>query len=145
MKTERPVRWGLLKAMYLYTLVGAGGFGLGVVLAPDWMRSVFSWPQQDPIVFGVTGSVYLAFGLLSVLGLRAPLRFAPLLLLQLSYKVIWMVAVVLPLFLAGTLPRYALLHVVVFASYIVGDLVAIPFADLFKRSEVPRRVRTGAV
>lgn len=135
---------GPLKVMYLYTLVGAGGFGLGVFLAPDWMRSVFSWPQQDPIVFGVTGSVYLAFGLLSALGLRAPLRFAPL-PLQLSYKVIWVVAVVLPLFLAGTLPRCALLHVVVFASHIVGDLVAIPFDHLFKRYEEPRRMQMGSV
>ena len=80
------VRWGWLKLMYIYTIVGAGGFGLGIIVIPNVMRSIFGWPSQDPIVFGVSGSVYLAFALLSILGLRSPLKFSPILLLQLCYK-----------------------------------------------------------
>lgn len=117
--------------MYIYTIVGAGGFGLGIILMPDVVRSVFGWPSQDPIVFGVLGSVYLSFAILSVLGLRFPLKFTPVLFLSLCYKVIWFIGVVPPLILAGKFPTYALLYVAVFASYLIGYLIAIPFPYLF--------------
>ena len=131
MSAKTNVRWGWLKLMYIYTIVGAGGFGLGILIIPDTMPSIFGWPSQDSIVFGVTGSVYLSFGLLSILGLRSPLRFSPVLLLQLSYKVVWFIGVVLPLLVTGNFPLYAVVHVVIFASYIAGDLIAIPFSYVF--------------
>jgi len=131
MSQGNEVRWGWLKAMYIYTIVAAGAFGLGIIVAPQTMRSVFGWPNQDPITFGVTGSVYLAFALLSVLGLRSPLKIAPVLVLQLSYKVIWFVGVILPLLISGQFPMYAILFVAIFASFIIGDLIAIPFAYVF--------------
>jgi hypothetical protein len=133
MSTKTNVRWGWLKLMYIYTIVGAGGFGLGVLVMPEAMTSIFGWPSQDPIVFGVTGSVYLAFALLSILGLRSPLKFSPVLLFQLTYKVVWFIAVVFPLLATGNFPSYAFVHVVIFASYIVGDLIAIPFWYVFGR------------
>ena len=131
MPEEHKIRYGWLKAMYIYTIVGAGGFGLGIIVMPTIMRNIFSWPSQDPIVYGVTGSVYLSFGLLSILGLKAPLKFVPILLLQLSYKVVWFIGVVAPLLFTGRLQSYAILHLVIFLSYIVGDLMAIPFPYVF--------------
>jgi hypothetical protein len=119
--------------MYIYTIVGAGGFGLGMICFPGAMRSIFGWPNQDPLVFGVTGSVYLSFGILSIFGLRSPLKFLPVLLLQLSYKVIWFIGVVFPLLAAGKFPLYGLLHIIIFATYIMGDLIAIPFPYVFAR------------
>ena len=133
MSEELKVRWGWLKAMYTYTIVGAGGFGLGIVVMPDGMRSMFGWPSQDPIVFGVTGSVYFSFALLSILGLRSPLKFAPVLLLQLSYKVVWFIGVILPLLVAAKFPTYSILHVIIFSTYIIGDLIAIPFSYVFAK------------
>ena len=133
MSQNNNIRWGWLKAMYIYTIVGAGGFGLGIIIMPDVMRSIFGWPSQDPIVFGVTGSVYLSFALLSILGLRSPLKFAPVLLLQLSYKVVWFIGVILPLLVAAKFPTYSILLVVIFATYIIGDLIAIPFSYVFAK------------
>jgi hypothetical protein len=75
----------------------------------------------------------LAFAFLSILGLRSPLKFSPVLLLQLSYKAIWFIGVVLPLLATGNFPSYALVYVVIFASYIVGDVIAIPFWYVFGR------------
>jgi len=92
---------------------------------------VFAWPSQDPIVFGITGSVYLAFALLSVLGLKSPLKFSPLLLLQLIYKAIWLVGVIIPKLIAGTLPGSAILITFIYLTYVVGDLVAIPRSYVF--------------
>ncbi len=133
MNEDVKIRWGWLKGMYIYTIVGAGGFGLGVIIMPDVMQSTFGWPIQDPIVLGVCGSVFLAFALLSILGLRSPLKFTPVLLLELTYKVIWFIGVILPILFGGKFPAYAIVYVVIFATYIVGNLIAIPFGYVFAK------------
>ena len=133
MSKDINVRWGWLKGMCVYTIVGAGGFGLGIITMPDAIRTIFGWPGQDPIVLGVTGSVYLSFALLSILGLRSPLKFAPVLLLQLSYKLVWFIGVILPIVMTAKFPSYAILQVVIFATYIIGDLIAIPFSYVFAK------------
>jgi hypothetical protein len=133
MSKDINVRWGWLKGMYIYTIVGAGGVGLGIIIMPDVMRSILCLPGQDPVVFGVTGSVYLSFALLSILGLRSPLKFVPILLLQLSYKLVWFIGVILPILVAAKLPTYAILYIVIYATYIIGDLIAIPFSYVFAK------------
>jgi hypothetical protein len=130
---EGEVRWGWLKFMYLYTIVGAGLYGLGMVFAPRLAQSMSGFPAEDPVVFGIVGSVYVSFGVLSILGFRSPLKFTPVLLLQLFYKSIWLVCVALPLFLKGGLEQYAITLVIIFATYIIGDLIAIPFRYLFRK------------
>lgn len=127
MLEEGNVRWGWLKFMYLYTFVVAGGIGLAMIVVPEVVRALFALPSGDPITFGIVGSVYLSFGLVSLLGWRAPLKFVPILLLQLCYKLVWLFAVILPLVLSATLPTYAIPTVIVFITFIVGDLIAIPF------------------
>ena len=135
MSKEINVRWGWLKVMYWYTIVGADGFGLAMVLFPETVRSLFGWPTQDPIVYGVTGSVWLAFGVMSIFGLRSPLKFIPILMIQLCYKSIWFIGVVFPLLISGNFPLYGILHVFVMGSYIIGDLFAIPFAYVFSKMD----------
>ncbi len=136
MSGDVNVRWDWLKGMYIYTIVGAGGFGAGILVMPDVMRSIFGWPNADQITaFGVTGSVYCSFALLSILGLRAPLKFAPVLLLQLTYKVVWFVGVIVPLLLTGRFPAYAILFTAIYVSYIIGDLIAIPFSYVFGKKQ----------
>jgi len=131
MAKELNVRWGWLKGMYIYNIIGAGALGLGIIITPESTRSILGWPSQDPIVLGIYGSVALSFALLSILGLRSPLKFTPILLQSLCYKVVWFIGVVLPILFAGKFPHYALLTVVIFATYIVGDLIAIPFSYVF--------------
>lgn len=136
MSEDTNIRWGWLKFMYVYTIITAGGLGLGIIVAPEAIKSILAWPVEEPIALGVVGSVYMAFGILSILGLRSPLKFLPVLLLQLCYKSIWFIGVVLPLLVAGRFPAFGLLFVVIFATFIVGDLIAIPFSYLFhKQSE----------
>jgi len=133
MSKDVKIRWGWLKGMYIYTIFGAGGFGLGIILLPEVMKSTFRWPVNEPVAFGMIGSAYLAFGLLSILGLRSPLKFAPLLLLQLCYKSIWFIGVILPLLITEHFPVDAILLVIIFATYIIGDMIAIPFSYVFAK------------
>ena len=127
------VRWGWLKFMYIFTIVVAGGFGLGIIFIPNVITSMYRMPKQDPIIFGIVGSVYVAFGILSILGLRSPLKFVPILLLQLCYKVIWFIGVILPLLFVEPFPMHGISFVVIFAIFIIGDLIAIPFSYVFAK------------
>ena len=126
------VRWGWLKLMYIYTIIGAGASGLGILIVPEVMKSIFQIPEGDQITLSITGSVYLAFAVLSILGLREPLKYAPILLLQLGFKTIWFVGSIIPLAIAGDLPTHAILIGGIYATYIIGDLIAIPFKYLFR-------------
>jgi len=135
MEDNVSIRRGWLKAMYMYTLVVSGGMGLGMILFPDTVQSVLRFPPQDPVMLGACGSIFLALGLISLMGLRSPLKFAPVLLLELVYKPIWLVAVALPLFLEGRFPFYVVTMSAVFITFIVGDLIAIPFSHLFRNRE----------
>ena len=131
MSKDVKIRYGWIKLMYILTIVVAGVSGLGVILFPSVMSQ--SMPKQDPVVFGITGSVYLAFAILSILGLRSPLKFVPVLLLQLCYKVIWFIGVILPFLFSGPFPMYAIPLVIMWAIFIIGDLIAIPFSYVFAK------------
>ena len=133
MSKDFRIRWGWLKFMYIYTIFGAGGFGLGIVFIPDVIKSVLKFPSQDPIVFGVFGCMLISSGILAILGLRFPLKFVPLLLFQLCYKSIWFIGVLLPFLLVNGLQMYVIVFIVIFASYIIGDLIAVPFSYIFSK------------
>jgi hypothetical protein len=132
MSEEKTVRWGWLRIMYVWTIIIAGGFGLGMIFVPNLIKDMFE-ETCDPLPYGILGSVFLAFALLSILGLRDPLKFVPVLLFHLVYKTIWFVGVVLPVLIAGEFPTSAILTVVIFALTIVGDLIAIPFWYVFAK------------
>jgi hypothetical protein len=125
------VRLGWLKVMYVYTIIGGGGGGLAIIFAPEFVKSVTGWTGHSWMMLGLAGSVYLAFGITSVFALRAPLKFAPVLVLQLLYKSIWLVGVMLPQLIRGYMPTYGIITAVVFLTYIIGDLIAIPFRVVF--------------
>ena len=126
--------------MYLYTAIVAGSIGLATILAPAWVRLIFGMPAQDPVVFGLNGSIFLAFGLVAILGVRAPLKYCPVLLLELVYKLIWLCGVVVPFALRGEFPASSMVQVGIFVTFVVGDLVAIPFRYMFGGDVGPARV-----
>src|SRR5665648_152223 len=108
MTKDIKVRMNWLKGMYIYTIVAAGGFGLGIILMPEVMKSMLGWPGAEPIAWGIVGTIYIAFRILSIFGLCSPLKFVPILFLQLCYKSIWLIGVVLPLLMTKQFLNYAL-------------------------------------
>ena len=135
MAEEFNIRWTWLKIMYVYTILGAGLSGLGILFVPEKMMAMNKFAPQDPIMFGVVGSVWVAFGVLSVFGLRDPLKFVPVLLMQFCYKSIWIIGVVLPMLFKGNLSANDVMFVAVMSTYIIGDLIAIPFPYVFSKSK----------
>jgi hypothetical protein len=95
-----------------------------VLLGLDVWPALFRHPGAWDPVKGVAFSFWAALSLLSGLGLRYPLKMVPLLLLQLLYKTLWLVAVALPMWSAVRsidLTRAMVIGVVV-------DLLGIPWS-----------------
>ena len=74
MAGEANVRWGWLRLMYVITIISAGAAGIGMLFTPEVVNAAFQ-TSCDASPCGMIGGTFLAFGLLSILGLRAPLRF----------------------------------------------------------------------
>lgn len=77
----------LLRVMYLLNFVM-----LGMDVWPKILQPGIAW---DPVK-GAAYSLWAALSLISVLGIRYPLKMIPLLLFQFIYKVIWITAIALP-------------------------------------------------
>lgn len=122
-----------LKIMYFYTMVSTILFGIVVIALPGLFYTFTDMPVQDPIMFGVLGSIWIAFGISSFLALRAPMKFIPVLFMQFTYKVIWIVAVCLPQVIMGNGGIYAIVFLVVFLTYVIPDLLFIPWKELLEK------------
>src|SRR5918992_3828930 len=83
----------LLRAMYLFTVVGLAIEKLPALLHPANLS------PGDSVILSVLG----ATALLAVVGLRYPLKMLPLLFFEFVWKAIWLLAFGLPLVLAGQL------------------------------------------
>jgi len=116
--------------MYILTIVIAGGIGIGILIEHKFMQWTFG-AECPEIVSFLVGSVFIAFALLSILGLKAPVRFAPILLMQLIYKTIWLLSVMIFSLTNGKLEADIIPLVIVFAAVIIGDVMAIPFSEVF--------------
>ena len=86
------VRIYVLRAMYLLLVVG-----LGAMIVPEIL-------SHEPTSRGVIPSLLGAVWLLAFLGLRYPLAMLPLLMFELAWKAIWMIAYGLPQWSSGQVP-----------------------------------------
>jgi hypothetical protein len=90
MSEVSTLRLYLLRAMYLLITVG-----LGITIWPG----IISPPENLSHMASVVRSVLGAVALLALLGIRYPLKMLPLLLFELLWKSIWVIAFGLPLWL----------------------------------------------
>ncbi len=127
---SRPHKQIALRVLYIYTIVSAAPIGLWMLFGPNSFATAFGMPNPDPFVLGVLGAFYTAFAISAALGLRTPTRIAPVFLFQLIYKTLWLVVLFAPRVLHGGLPGYVWILALVFASFVVLDLIALPFADI---------------
>jgi hypothetical protein len=81
----------LMRAMYLLICVG-----LGSEIWPLMIHHAKPWD----LMHGVACSLLAALSAIMALGVRYPLRMLPMLLFELFWKAIWLVAIALPLWSA---------------------------------------------
>ena len=84
----------LLRAMYLLVSIG-----LGVVIWPQILFQSQQWELKQGVVVCMLG----AFQLMALLGLRYPLQMLPVLLWELSWKLLWLGVVAAPQWSSGTI------------------------------------------
>jgi hypothetical protein len=110
------LRLYVLRVLYLLLVVMLGSDVWPVLIHP-----------QTPLgpLEGVAYSFWAALSTLGLLGIRYPLKMLPLLLLQFFYKVVWLLAVALPLRSAGLSTGQALTRAMV--GGVVVDVLVIPW------------------
>ena len=149
------INYRRIRILYLLTALVGSTTGLLILVAPGVARRVLGLPSKlpdtDPIVFGLVGAFWLAVALLALPGLRSPLQFLPLFLLQLVYKSLWFLFVFTPLVIQGEFPPHGTTVAIGNAIWIFMDLRAIPFRYLMRKqpclstgqvsSELPSRAQ----
>ncbi len=122
--TELPVwRLNVLRIGYLLLV-----FGLGPIIWPSILDPASTWELRNGNLVAMLG----ALSALAILGLRYPLQMLPLLFFEMGWKVIWLLRVALPLWLADrmdartTQTMYECLGVVIFP-------LIIPWTYVFRR------------
>ena len=94
MSDVSTLRLNLLRAVYLLI-----GLGMGFQVWPQILTGSGDWVGSAGVVKGMLG----ALALLCLLGVRLPLKMLPLLLWELVWKTIWLLAVALPAWRGGTM------------------------------------------
>lgn len=122
------LRLYLLRAGYLFMAVG-----LALTRWPLLIGHDASWALMDSVVV----CMLVAQSLLFFLGVRYPVKMIPILLFEMTWKVIWLSAVALPLWRAGAL-NGAAASVAINCSLVVIVLVILPWPYLV-RQYVTRR------
>ena len=99
-----------------------------VLLGSEVWTEIFSHKGLWEPLHGVAFSFWAAFSLLAILGLIHPLKMIPLLLVQITYKLIWLIIVAIPLWSANHLKGFPAqgLAEINFKSIFV-DLLVIPW------------------
>jgi len=100
-------------------------------LGRDAWTEIFSHIGQWKPLDGVAYSFWAAYSTIMILGLRQPLKMIPLLLLQFSYKLIWLIAVAVPLYKSNNFDEAKELTII-FMIGVVLDILIIPWKYVFR-------------
>ena len=113
----------VLRAMYLFIVVG-----LGIFLWPEILNPERHWALAQ----GESTCMLAAFSLLCLLGLRYPLQMLPVLLWETVWKTLWLLLVPFPQWRAGHIDES--LQPTVFAcSMVILVYLAIPWGYIYSR------------
>ncbi len=132
------LRWRLhaLRAVFFINFIG--------LAADNWSTVLFPSEILDPWT-GIAVSFYAAFSLLCLFGVRFPLKWLPLLFIQLIYKSCWMLSTYLPAYRGSLIDESMTSWLWVMWMGIVIDLLVIPWAFVhqtylkyfFRKAPVP--------
>ena len=104
------------------------GVGLAIVKWPILVQNVSALPLFE----GVVACLLTGMSLLAFLGLRYPVAMLPILLFEVTWKVIWIAAVALPHLVADDIDA-ATGEVLFNCSFVVVIIAVIPWRYVWKR------------
>ena len=93
------LRLNSLRALYLFIAIG-----LILSLWPDTIASMGVTSDS----YTVIGAMLVAMSLLSLLGVRYPIKMLPILLFELIWKIIWLFGFSLPSYLNASMDDYTI-------------------------------------
>ena len=117
------LKLSLLRAMYL--LMSAGLF---ITIWPAILVPTERLANANSVVFALLGSL----GLISLLGLRYPLKMLPILLFELLWKAVWIIAYAVPLWMGKGLDIYASETLFATGLGVVLVPLVLPWGYIFK-------------
>lgn len=119
----RKINIYLMRLLYILMLLFLGKDSWTYIFTHEG-----AWENYEAMVW----SVWAAFASLAVLGLLQPVKMIPLLLLEIFYKVLWLLLVAYPLWRADQLtgsPAESMTYVFL---PVVLAIVAVPWGYVFK-------------
>lgn len=117
-----------LRVMYIANIFVAGGLGLAFIISPSAIASLFGATAEVSMwAAGYAYSFMVAIAIFALLGLRSPLKFSTILLVQAATKIIWIFAIFLPALVSGSTPSWTIMLLVLFALWATGDLAVTPW------------------
>jgi hypothetical protein len=130
----RPIQVHLLRISYVLVLVFVG--------PSSWLALIGHQGDWDPFMAAAL-SMWASSSVLSVIGVFQPLRMLPLVLFEVGYKLIWLIAVAWPLWVTDRLvgsPAEALTYAFL---PVLAPIVLMPWGYVFRRY-LWRQPRTAA-
>jgi hypothetical protein len=110
----------VLRATYLLLVVGLG------------LTQVPALVSHEPLARGVIPSLLGGVWLLAFLGLRHPLQMLPLLMFELAWKSLWLLAYGLPQWHAGAAPSTFKDDLVAIGAGVILMLLVIPWGYVYR-------------
>lgn len=123
MSEVSTLRLYLLRGMYLLIAVG-----LGITIWPSIIAPSDAFANESTVVLALLG----ALAVICALGLRYPLQMLPILMFELLWKLIWVVAFALRMWLATGLDEYAAQTLFACLMGVVLVPIVMPWGYVFK-------------
>jgi len=102
-------------------------FGLGKDTWTHILTHQGSWDPADAVAW----CVWTAFATLAGLGIIRPIKMLPILLLEIFYKVLWLLVVAYPLWSKGELAGSAAAGTTAAFLWVILPIVAVPWGFVF--------------
>jgi hypothetical protein len=130
----------VLQALYLILVIYVGAVAIVLLVDPKLGLSFAGFPSEGipypaSLVAGVAYSQWLAIALISVLGLRSPYKYSPILLLVVTYKTVWILALALPGAIAGTLIPYGQITAIEWGVIVIIYASLMPWKYILAKSK----------
>ena len=124
-KNDIIPRWRLysLRALFFLNFISLAFDNWSTILFPD---------SQMDVLTGVSISFWAAFSLLNLLGVRFPLKFLPILLLQLLYKSAWILGTYYPAWSTENLDEHLQSFFWVCVAGIALNLLILPWKYIYQ-------------